>query len=290
MSKRSGLYPQVRVDAATVPAVAHAGGALLTRTVGVSGLGVALSEALRPWRKPVARHDPAKVVTRPGRLVGVGWGRLPRRIAVAGRTGRVRGGGLGCDDQPVNLALEKALWITRGHRWPGRGRPFGAHICAHEKTAHNRPRFTGCGFFASAGTADREPSRHRGETIPRYLIGSESQCDRASRPAMPNTTDERTRSAGRGRELDSSIRRLAARLRRASRPDTPQTLATPTAHEVMYPITSRREPRGAPSRRRPPMPHSCRRPNAPRLTSRRYLDLLILTSTLCCKRLLQRRN
>lgn len=38
------------------------------------------------------------------------------------------------------------------------------------------------------------------------------------------------------------------------------------------------------------MPHSCRRPNAPRLTSRRYLDLLILTSTLCCKRLLQRRN
>lgn len=31
--------------------------------MGVSGLGAALNEALRPWRKPVARHDPAKVVT-----------------------------------------------------------------------------------------------------------------------------------------------------------------------------------------------------------------------------------
>ena len=63
MSKRSGLYPHVRVDAADVPAVAHAGGVLLTRTVRVSGLDVALREALRPWRKPLVRHDPAKVVT-----------------------------------------------------------------------------------------------------------------------------------------------------------------------------------------------------------------------------------
>lgn len=62
MSKRSGLYPHVRVDAAHVPAVAQAGGALLTRTVRVAGLDAALSEALRPWRKPLARHDPAKVL------------------------------------------------------------------------------------------------------------------------------------------------------------------------------------------------------------------------------------
>ncbi len=62
MSKRSGLYPHVRVDTATVPAVAHAGGALLTRTTRVSGIDRLLSEALRPWRKPLARHDPAKVV------------------------------------------------------------------------------------------------------------------------------------------------------------------------------------------------------------------------------------
>ena len=62
MSKRSGLYPLVRVDAAAVPAVAHAGGALVSRTAHASGLGAALHEALGPWRKPLARHDPAKVV------------------------------------------------------------------------------------------------------------------------------------------------------------------------------------------------------------------------------------
>ena len=62
MSKRSGLYPHVRVDTAPVPAVAQAGGVLLTRTVRVAGLEAALSDALAPWRKPLALHDPAKVV------------------------------------------------------------------------------------------------------------------------------------------------------------------------------------------------------------------------------------
>lgn len=62
MSKRSGLFPHVRVDTAAVPAVAHAGGVLLTRTVRVSGRGAALSDALARWRKPLARHDPAKVL------------------------------------------------------------------------------------------------------------------------------------------------------------------------------------------------------------------------------------
>ena len=62
MSKRSGLYPHVRVDTAAVPAVAHAGGALLTKTARVAGIDRYLSNALRPWRKPLARHDPAKVL------------------------------------------------------------------------------------------------------------------------------------------------------------------------------------------------------------------------------------
>ena len=62
MNKRTGFYPAVRVDRAHVPAVGQAGGVLLTRTVAVSGLGTALSRALLPWRKPLARHDPAKVL------------------------------------------------------------------------------------------------------------------------------------------------------------------------------------------------------------------------------------
>ena len=40
----------------------QAGGVLLTSTVRAAGLDVALREALAPWRAPLARHDPAKVL------------------------------------------------------------------------------------------------------------------------------------------------------------------------------------------------------------------------------------
>jgi hypothetical protein len=42
--------------------VSQAGGALLTNTVAATGLGCLLSKALAPWRKPLAVHDPAKVL------------------------------------------------------------------------------------------------------------------------------------------------------------------------------------------------------------------------------------
>lgn len=54
--------PRVRVDAAPVGAGGHAGGVLLTRTAEITGLSAALQQALAPWRKPLARHDPAKVL------------------------------------------------------------------------------------------------------------------------------------------------------------------------------------------------------------------------------------
>ncbi len=62
MKKRSGLYPSVQADAAAVGVVSHAGGLALLETVQASGLGQAMSEALAPWRKPTAVHDPAKVL------------------------------------------------------------------------------------------------------------------------------------------------------------------------------------------------------------------------------------
>lgn len=62
MSKSIGFYPRLRVDTAGSAAVAHAGGVLLTETVRASGLDQNLSTALAPWRKPLAVHDPAKVV------------------------------------------------------------------------------------------------------------------------------------------------------------------------------------------------------------------------------------
>src|SRR4051794_12301419 len=58
----TGFYPRARIDTAKVSAVGQAGGVLLTETVRAAGLGVGLSGALAPWRKPLAVHDPRKVV------------------------------------------------------------------------------------------------------------------------------------------------------------------------------------------------------------------------------------
>lgn len=63
MGHSSGLYPRVRVDGTGKGAVSQAGGSLLTEIVRVSGVDRLLRAGLTPWRKPLAIHDPAKVVT-----------------------------------------------------------------------------------------------------------------------------------------------------------------------------------------------------------------------------------
>ena len=51
------------MDTAKVAAVGQAGGVLLTDTVRAAGLDAAFSQALTPWPKPLAVHDPGKVIT-----------------------------------------------------------------------------------------------------------------------------------------------------------------------------------------------------------------------------------
>lgn len=60
--KSIGFYPRVHVDTSGVAAVGQAGGVLLTETVRVCGVDQELSSALGQWRKPLAVHDPAKVL------------------------------------------------------------------------------------------------------------------------------------------------------------------------------------------------------------------------------------
>src|SRR5665811_861805 len=59
----TGLYPRVRVDTSATAALGQAGGVLLTRTVTATGLDRFLSSALAGWRKPLAVHDPGKIIT-----------------------------------------------------------------------------------------------------------------------------------------------------------------------------------------------------------------------------------
>jgi hypothetical protein len=61
VKQRSGRYPRLAVDGSGRKVVRGAGGVLLTRTATAVGLDAALSAALRPWRRPTARHDPGKI-------------------------------------------------------------------------------------------------------------------------------------------------------------------------------------------------------------------------------------
>ncbi|NVM97022.1 transposase [Arthrobacter wenxiniae] len=62
MNYFTGFYPSVRVDAAGDGVVSLAGGVILTEMVKSSGIAAGLSEALSPWRKPFAIHNPGKIL------------------------------------------------------------------------------------------------------------------------------------------------------------------------------------------------------------------------------------
>ena len=62
MSKRNGFYPRSQVDATAQDTSSHAGAVVLLETVRAVGLDRELSAALAPWRKPLAVHDPAKII------------------------------------------------------------------------------------------------------------------------------------------------------------------------------------------------------------------------------------
>jgi len=74
VSNSSGFYPRLGVDTTSSGAVGQGGGVLLTETVAAAGLGPAMSAALSGWRKPLAVHDPGKVVMDLAVALALGWG------------------------------------------------------------------------------------------------------------------------------------------------------------------------------------------------------------------------
>jgi hypothetical protein len=61
--KGIGLYRRVQADTAGTGVVSQAGTVALVEAVRVAGLDIGLLLALGRWCKPMARHDPAKVIT-----------------------------------------------------------------------------------------------------------------------------------------------------------------------------------------------------------------------------------
>ncbi len=62
MSQSTLSYPSLKIDGQGPGLVSHAGTTALLAVAEKTGLGQALSEHLEPWRKPLATHDPAKIV------------------------------------------------------------------------------------------------------------------------------------------------------------------------------------------------------------------------------------
>lgn len=62
MKKSTSFYPLLCAEASGSGVVSQAGAVALVRTVEVTGLGQALSAALAPWRRPLASHDPGKII------------------------------------------------------------------------------------------------------------------------------------------------------------------------------------------------------------------------------------
>jgi hypothetical protein len=62
VSKSTSPYPHVSASATGTSLVSHAGAILLLRTAEKTGLITALTTELGPFRKPLARHDPGKIL------------------------------------------------------------------------------------------------------------------------------------------------------------------------------------------------------------------------------------
>ena len=97
MVKSTGLYPRVQVDTAGSRLVSHAGGVVLTETIRTLGLDRALSAALSRWRKPLAVHDPAKVLLDLAVTLALGGDCLADIAVLRADPGGVRAGGVGSD-------------------------------------------------------------------------------------------------------------------------------------------------------------------------------------------------
>ncbi len=72
MSKPTWGYPSLSVDASGRGVVSQAGAIALVHTAQRTGLIDGLSAALVPWRKPLASHDPGKIITDLAIAVAIG--------------------------------------------------------------------------------------------------------------------------------------------------------------------------------------------------------------------------
>ena len=184
--KTTRSYPRLHVDAAEVPAIGHAGGVLLTETIRVTGLDRSLSDAFRPWRKPLAIHDPAKIILDLAIALALGGDALSDiatlraepglygRVASDPTVSRVIAMLAGDADRTlhaIDAARQEAretAWALAGEHAPDAGRSANAPLVvdldatlltAHSEKEHARPTWKkGYGFHPLAAFVDHGPA------------------------------------------------------------------------------------------------------------------------------------
>lgn len=152
--KVTGLYPSARVDVAPVSAVGQAGGVLLTETLRVSGLDRALSMGLAAWRKPLATHDPGKIVTDLAVALALGGDSLSDVVVLRGEPGVY---GLAASDPTVLRAIT-ALAGDADTSIAAISSGRGAGCCVSGWRACSR---RGCDGRGAAGHQSRRDVDHR---------------------------------------------------------------------------------------------------------------------------------
>jgi len=182
----TGFYPRVRVDTSRTAAVGQAGGVLLVETVRTSGLDVAMAAGLARWRKPMAVHDPAKVLLDLALAVALGGDCLADIGVLRGEAG-VFGpvasdptvsrtmDALAQDADRVLAAVDVArarararVWTLAGDAAPDHGVDAGTPlvvdldatlVTAHSDKEQARPTFKrGFGFHPLAAFVDHGPA------------------------------------------------------------------------------------------------------------------------------------
>jgi hypothetical protein len=185
VKKRSRFYPRVRVDTSTSGAVGQAGGVLLTETIAVTGLDATISAALARWRRPLAVHDPGKVLLDLALTLAMGGDCLADIALLRAEPGIY---GLVASDPTVSrtidalaadapaalaaidaarAAVRQRAWVAAGEHAPDRGidarRPLVIDVDATLVTAHSEkeqaaPTFKrGFGFHPLWAFVDHGP-------------------------------------------------------------------------------------------------------------------------------------
>jgi hypothetical protein len=192
VKKRSGLYPRLAVDASGRKVVSRAGGVLLTRTAAAVGLDAALSAALAPWRRPLARHDPGKIVLDLAISLAVG-GDCLADIAQLRAHPQVFGAvasdpmvsrcldALAADSTAALAAIDTARATARARAWAAAGE--------HAPT----PRSTPLGHWSSTSTPPwspptrrRSPRRRRSSAASTFIRCGRSATTVPRAPANPS--------------------------------------------------------------------------------------------------------